>query len=120
MQYLLGRYRKYSCHQAYPNPPLARVSRLVRSISAPFYLHHPTMRYLINPSLVLIAFTFCRCGESDSADSISKDSYTKTLSKTYSPDGTKILMLKEHNWLGESWQTQVSIEFEKFGSGAGV
>lgn len=76
------------------------------------------MRYLCRIPLILIAFTFYRCGVSGYNPNASpKNSYSKTLSTSYSPDKTKILTLKEHGWVGEGGHTQVFIEFERTGSG---
>lgn len=77
------------------------------------------MRHLYRILLVVFASTFYRCGISDSdPNAMPKNSYTKTLSTSYSPDKSKILTLKEHGWIGEKGYTQVFIEFK--GSGSGV
>ena len=76
------------------------------------------MRHIGTIPLILMVFTFCRCGESDyDPIAIPKNSYTKTLSTSYSPDSTKILTLKEHGWTNESGYTQVFIEFASTGAG---
>ena len=67
---------------------------------------------------IVIVFTFSACGGNDyDPRAIPKNSYTKTLSMSYSPDGSKLLTLKEHGWIAEGGHTQVAIEFESTVSG---
>lgn len=63
--------------------------------------------------------TICGCDENNDSDlnAKPKESYTKTISKSHSPDKTKVLTLKEHGWKGEGGHTQVFIDFGGTGSG---
>jgi len=79
------------------------------------------MRQILTLFLIFSVFTFSGCGENDQdPNAISKKPYTKTLYKSYSPDGSKLLTLKEKGWVGEQGYTQVLIEFTGKGTGSGV
>ena len=76
------------------------------------------MRHFLTIIIIVGFVTIYGCDENDyDQNAIPKESYTKTISKSYSPDKTKLLTLKEHGWKGESGHTQVFIEFERTGSG---
>lgn len=58
------------------------------------------------------------CGEDDSDPNAgSKESFTRVISSSLSPDGTKKLLLKESGWVGEKGHTQITIEFGNAGAG---
>ena len=58
------------------------------------------------------------CYDNDHSSNLSTSgAYTKTIYKSYSPDNTKLLTLKEYITKGESGYTQVFIEFKNSGSG---
>jgi len=67
--------------------------------------------------LILGGLTFSACGDSDyDPTATPKESFTRVISKSYSPDQTRILTLKEKGYVGEKGYTQVFIEFERTGS----
>lgn len=78
------------------------------------------MRHFNTILITIAIMAIYGCDESNDFDTNAKpkESYTNTISKSYSPDKTKLLTLKEHGWKGERGYTQVLIEFE--GSGSGV
>jgi hypothetical protein len=76
------------------------------------------MRYLFTSIIIAGLLTIHGCDENDyDPNAKPKESYTKIISKNYSPDKTKLLTLKEHGWIGEGGYTQVLIEFKSTGSG---
>lgn len=79
------------------------------------------MRYLLPLFLTLQVFTFSGCEENDlDPNAVPKEAYSKTLYKSFSPDGTKLLTVKELGWQGETGYTQVFIDFKDRGTGSGV
>jgi len=76
------------------------------------------MRQILTLFLIFQAFLFSGCEENDQdPNAIPKKSFSKTLYKSYSPDSSKILTVKEHGWAGEQGYTQVFIEFDGTVSG---
>ncbi len=76
------------------------------------------MRHLLTILFACSFVSFVSCDANDyEPNALQKEAYTKVISKSYSPDKSKLLTLKEHGWKGESGYTQVFIEFQNSGSG---
>lgn len=76
------------------------------------------MRFLLTIITATQILILCSCTDPDyDPNAIPKEAFTRTISRSYSPDKTKVLTLKEHGWKGERGHTQVLIEFPQTGSG---
>lgn len=84
------------------------------------HLHtNPFMRRFIKVLVLVTLSTLTGCDETYNDDATAGPSGVtiNTISKTYSPDKTKLLTVKEYVVKGPSGHTQVFIEFKNSGSG---
>lgn len=77
------------------------------------------MRHIFTILLLISFMAIYSCDEERDYDPNTKpkETFTNTIYKSYSPDKTKLLTLKEHGRKGEIGYTQIFIEFEGTGSG---